>query len=236
VATDFATLRLETAPRTAWLRLNRPEVLNAFNMQMRDDFAQALDYLAAAGEIDVVVLSGEGRAFCAGADLTEFGTSPSPVMAREVRQRRDIWDLLRRLPQVIVAAVHGYCLGSGLELACLADLRLAANDTQFAFPEMRLGMIPAAGGTQTFPRALIAGVGLDLILTGDRFDAAEAHRWGLMTAVVPDGDLTAATKRSVDRLLRHDSGHLRSVKRLVNAAAEIGEAEALLAERAAFVR
>lgn len=232
MVTELPTLILEASARTAHVRLNRPEVLNAFNMQMRDDFSQVLDFLEAADELDVVVITGEGRAFCAGADLTEFGTSPSPVMAREIRHRRDVWDRLRRLPQVLVAAIHGYCLGSGLELACLADLRLAEEGTQFAFPEMRLGMIPAAGGTQTFPRELRANTALDLILAGDRFDASSAYRLGLLTELVPNGQIAPATARLLERLLRHAPKRLRAFKRLVGAATETAAGEA---ERAAFV-
>lgn len=234
MVTELPTLILEASARTAHVRLNRPEVLNAFNMQMRDDFSQVLDFLEAAEGLDVVVMSGEGRAFCAGADLTEFGTSPSPVAAREIRRRRDVWDRLRRLPQVLVASIHGYCLGSGLELACLADLRLAEEGTQFAFPEMKLGMIPAAGGTQTFPRELRANVALDLILTGERFDAAAAYRLGLLTEIVPGGELTAATAQVTDRLLRHGPERLRSLKRLVTTSTELPTGADYQAERAAF--
>ncbi|MFI5266958.1 MAG: enoyl-CoA hydratase/isomerase family protein [Chloroflexota bacterium] len=234
MATEFPTLILESSDRTAHVRLNRPEVLNAFNMQMRDDFSQVLDFLEASEGLDVVVISGQGRAFCAGADLTEFGTSPSPVMAREIRHRRDVWDRLRRLPQVLVAAIHGYCLGSGLELACLADLRLAEEGTQFAFPEMKLGMIPAAGGTQTFPRVLRANAALDLILTGERFDAPSACRLGLLTELVPSGQLALATAQLIQRLLRHAPQRLRTFKRLVGAARELGASATYQAEHTAF--
>jgi enoyl-CoA hydratase/carnithine racemase len=233
MATEFSTLILDRSGRTAQVRLNRPEVLNAFNMQMRDDFSQVLDFLEAAEGLDVVVISGQGRAFCAGADLTEFGTAPSPVLARDIRHRRDVWDRLRRQPRLLVAAIHGYCLGSGLELACLADLRLAEAGTQFAFPEMRLGMIPAAGGTQTFPRELRANVALDLILTGQPFDASEAHRLGLLTQLVAAGQLDEATAALVDRLLRHSPQRLRTFKRLASTTTPLG-AEALQAERTAF--
>lgn len=235
MASEFATLRLEVDSRSACLILNRPAVLNAFNMQMRDDFAQVLDFLEAAGEIDVVAIRGQGRAFCAGADLTEFGTSPSPVMAREIRARRDVWDRLRRLPQVLLAGIHGYCFGSGLELACLADLRVAEDGAQFAFPEMTLGMIPAAGGTQTFPRELRANTALDLILTGDRFDAARAYRLGLLTEIAPTGRLDEAVEATTKRLLRHTPQRLQTLKRLIIAGCELDPRAALAAERAAYV-
>ena len=169
----------------ARISLDRPSVLNAYNIQMRDDFSEAL---AAAGDdpdVRAVLIAGEGRGFCAGADLTEFGSAPSQVVAREVRWQRDVWGQLVNSDKPKVAAVHGYCIGSGLEIAMLCDVRLAAEETVFAMPEVRLGMIPAAGGTQTLPRTAGASRVLDLLLTGRRFPTAEALAMGLITRVSP---------------------------------------------------
>src|SRR5205807_10412247 len=132
-------------------------------------------------EVRVVVLRGAGRAFCAGADLTEFGTAPSPTAARRIRFARDVWSLLGHLAVPSIAALHGYVFGSGLEMALFCDLRIAAEGTEFAMPEVQRGLIPAAGGTQTLPRAVGVGPALDLLLTGRRFDAAEASRLGIIS-------------------------------------------------------
>ena len=152
---SFETILLDKAEGLATITLNRPQALNAYNVQMRDEMWQALEAVRDDPEVRVVVLRGAGeRAFWAGADLTEFGAAPSQVVARQVRWERDVWGQLLNLDKPVVASVHGYCLGSGLEIALLCDRRIAATGTVFALPEVRLGMIPAAGGTQTLPRTV----------------------------------------------------------------------------------
>ena len=173
----------------AHISLNRPQVLNAYNIQMRDDFSEALAAAADDPEVRSLLVSGQGRAFCAGADLTEFGTAPSQTAARRVRWERDVWGRLSTFPIPIVTAVHGYCIGSGLEIALLSDIRLGAAGTVFSMPEAHLGMIPAAGGTQTLPRNIGASRAMELLLTGQRFDAQEALRLGLLTRVTPEAGL-----------------------------------------------
>ncbi len=127
------------------------------------------------------MISVEGRGFCADADLTEFGSAPSQVIARQVRWERDVWGQLVNLGKPVVAAVHGFCIGSGLEIALLCDVRVAATGTVFALPEVQLGMIPAAGGTQTLPRTIGTSRAMDLLLTGRRILAEEALSMGLVT-------------------------------------------------------
>ena len=183
----FETLVFDKEGPVARISLDRPAVLNAYNIQMRDDFTQALDAAADDPDVGAILITGEGRGFCAGADLTEFGTAPSQVIAREVRWQRDVWGQMIYSDKPIVVAVHGYCIGSGLEIALLSDLRLAADDTVFAMPEVRLGMVPAAGGTQTLPRYGGTSKALDLLLTGRRFSSTEALRIGLVTRIsVPE--------------------------------------------------
>ena len=135
---------LEKRDHVAHISLNRPSALNAYNIPMRDDFSEALAAVEIDDEVRCLIISGQGRAFCAGADLTEFGTAPSQVVARQVRWERDVWGQLNNLSIPTVAAVHGYCIGSGIEIMLLCDLRIAAYDTIFAMPELHLGMIPAA--------------------------------------------------------------------------------------------
>ena len=148
----FRTIIYEKSCAVAHISLNRPDRLNAYSVRMRDDFAEALHAVAVDDEVGVLLITGQGRAFCAGADLSEFGTAPSQVIARNVRWQRDVWGQIIDLPKPVVAAAHGYCIGSGVEIMLLADVRIAAWDTVFAMPELHLGLIPAAGGTQTLPR------------------------------------------------------------------------------------
>ncbi|MDO8751283.1 MAG: enoyl-CoA hydratase/isomerase family protein, partial [Dehalococcoidia bacterium] len=156
--TQFQTLIYEKQGSLAMLTLNRPEVLNAYNVAMRDEMYEALEAIRDDPEVRAAILCGAGeRAFCAGADLTEFGTAPSQAIARQVRWERDVWGLFVSLDIPLVAAVHGFVLGSGLEMALLCDIRIAAEDAIFGLPETSLGMLPAAGGTQTLPRVIGTG-------------------------------------------------------------------------------
>ena len=183
----FETILFEKRDSVAHISLNRPECVNAYNIQMRDDFSDALLAVELDPDIQALLITGEGRGFCAGADLTEFGSAPSQVIARHVRWARDVWGQLINLDKPIVAAVHGFCIGSGLEIALLCDLRIASRNTIFSLPEVQLGMIPAAGGTQTVPRAANPSNALDLLLTGRRADSEEALSLGLVTRLTePD--------------------------------------------------
>lgn len=213
------------------MSLNRPEVLNAYNLQMRDDFSEALAAVAGDDEVKVLLISGEGRAFCAGADLTEFGTAPSQVIARQVRWQRDGWGQLANLRQPVVTAVHGYCIGSGLEIALLSDLRIAAAGTVFAMPEVQLGMIPAAGGSQTLPRNGGTAAALDLLLTGRRIEAAEALAMRLITRVAADeSELRAAAGELAAGLARVEGDTLAQIKAAVRGGMDLPLAAGLRLE------
>ena len=132
----------------AIISLNRPEHINAFNVQMRDDLYEYLRLFQDDQEAKVAIIRGNGgRGFCAGADLSEFGTAPSQTIARHVRWARDLWGLFMSIDKPIIASLHGFVIGSGIEIASLCDVRIAANDARFRMPEVALGMIPAAGGT-----------------------------------------------------------------------------------------
>ena len=185
----FTTLLYSKEGPVAHISLNRPQVLNAYNIQMRDDFSEALAAVQDDPDVKALLISGQGRAFCAGADLTEFGSAPSQAVARQVRWERDVWGQLLSASVPVVAAIHGYCIGSGVEIALLCDIRIGAAGSVFAMPEVQLGMIPAAGGTQTLPRITGQSAALELLLTGRRLDSAEALALGLLTRVVPESEL-----------------------------------------------
>ena len=199
-SSPFETLLFQKDGAVAHISLNRPQVVNAYNIQMRDDFSEALSAVQLDQEVRALLITGEGRGFCAGADLTEFGSAPSQVIARQVRWERDIWGQLVNLDKPVVAAVHGYCIGSGLEIALLCDLRIAAAGTVFALPEVQLGMIPAAGGTQTLPRSAGRSQALDLLLTGRRIQAEEALTMGLVTRLSAPESLRNKAQRLVEDL------------------------------------
>ena len=182
----FETILYTKEEGIAQIALNRPQVLNAHSIQMRDEMHEALEAMRDDPDVRCILLRGEGdRAFCVGADLTEFGTAPSRVIARQVRWERDMWGLLLSIDKPIVAAVHGYVVGSGVEMALLCDLRIASEDAIFQMPEVGLGMIPIAGGTLMLPRILGIPGALDMLLSGGRIDAARAFEVGLVHEVVP---------------------------------------------------
>ena len=144
----------------ASITLDRPEALNAINMAMRDDLWTFTQAALLDPDVRVLIFRGEGpRAFSAGADISEFGTAPSLHESREARRLRDLWALLEDLPIPTIAALHGFCFGAGIELPLYCDLRIAAEDTRIALPEVTLGYIPSAGGTQLMPRIAPAGRG-----------------------------------------------------------------------------
>ena len=131
----------------AHIVLNRPHVINSYNVRMRDELFQALEAVRDDPDVRVAILTGAGdRGFCAGADLTEFGSAPSQVIARSARWERDIWGLFLCIKKPLVAALHGHVIGSGVEIACLCDVRIASEDAVFSMPEVALGMIPARRG------------------------------------------------------------------------------------------
>jgi enoyl-CoA hydratase/carnithine racemase len=176
----------------ARLTLNRASVLNAINMAMRDAIWEALHAIADDPDVRAVVFAGAGeRAFSAGADITEFGTAPSYVEARGARRDRDLWGHMLSMRKPLVAAVHGVAYGAGCELALCCDLRIAADDATFALPEVKLGYIPSAGGTQTLPRTVPPGIAREMVLSGEPIDAQRALAVGLVNRVVPRAQLTA---------------------------------------------
>ena len=197
----------------AHLVLNRPEVINAYNIQMRDELYQALEAVQDDPDVRACIIRGAGeRGFCAGADLTEFGTAPSQAIARRVRWERDIWGLFLGIAKPLIGALHGHVVGSGVEIACLCDVRIASEDAVFRMPEVALGMVPAAGGTQTLPRAIGHGPALEMILADRRLSAGEALRHGLVHRVVPRDALLADAERVAETLASRDPAAMAAAK------------------------
>lgn len=227
----FRTIVYETRGAVATITLNRPRVLNAYNTEMRDELFTVLSAVADDPAVRAVVLRGAGPAFSSGGDVREFGTAPSPLMARWVRWRRDVWGLLRSLDAITIAAVHGYAAGSGLEMALLCDMVLVADDAVMFLPECALGMIPGVGGTQTLPRAVGMGRALDMVLTGARVDARGAVRIALANRSLPRAELDRAAQTLAERITALSREHVAAVKRCVNEGVELPLAEGLALEQ-----
>jgi enoyl-CoA hydratase len=166
--------------------MNRPDVHNAMNEAMRRELTDAFNAFAASDDVRVVVVTGAGeRAFSAGADIREFVEAHAPTRFRAGRRRLDFRQAMDQCPQPIIAAIRGFALGGGLELALACDIRVAGDDAQLGLTEVNLAIIPGGGGTQRLPRLIGRGKALELILTGARIPAAEALRLGLVERVVP---------------------------------------------------
>jgi enoyl-CoA hydratase/carnithine racemase len=187
----------------AVLTLNRPRAHNALNARLRQDFRRALERAEADADVRVIVIRGAGdRAFSAGADITEFLPPESLVVERQQRAQPKWTDMLEASAKPTVAAIHGYCLGGGLEVALACDIRIATDAATFALPEVHLGIVPGAGGTQRLPQIVGLGHALRLILTGERIDAQHALRIGLISRVVPPEALDEAVREETTMLLR----------------------------------
>jgi enoyl-CoA hydratase/carnithine racemase len=227
----FATVRYAKRGAVAVVALDRPETLNAYNVAMRDDLYAVLGAAHDDPEVRALVLWGRGRAFSTGGDLTEFGSAPSPLVARRVRWQRDVWGRLLGLRAATVAAVHGWAVGGGFEMAMLCDVVIAAAGTRFALPETGLGMIPGVGGTQTLPRRIGSARALELVLTGRLVRAREAAALGLVGRVVPRARLLPAALAVARRLAAVDPAAVAAVRRCVRAAHDLPLEGALALER-----
>ena len=229
---NFETLIYEKSDNIAYVTLNRPQVLNIYNIRMRDNLYEVLQAIRDDPEVRVAIFKGAGeKAFCAGADLSEFLTAPSPVIARQVRFGRDVWGLFLSLPQPLIAAVHGYVLGSGIEIALCCDIRIASEDARFGLPEVGLGIIPAAGGTQTLPRIIGRGRALEMLLTSRWLTSGEAFQFGLVNRVVPKDELLDTAVELAKKIASYDPMAVRNAKQAVVRGSDLPLTEGLDLER-----
>ncbi|MBQ03128.1 hypothetical protein CL673_00210 [Candidatus Bathyarchaeota archaeon] len=212
----FESILFEKRDGISYVTLNRPEYLNAFNLQMRDELYQILKAIKDDSDIKVAIFSGTGeKAFCAGADLHEFLTAPSPIVAREVRRERDVWELFLSVTKPMLAVLHGFVLGSGLEIALCCDIRIASRDAQFGLPETTLGIIPAAGGTQTLSRLIGKANAMEMIFTGRLIGAEEALKLGLVNQAVPRQRLLPVSEELARRITSYKAQALCGAKKAV---------------------
>ena len=229
---EFATVIFEKREGIAWLTLDRPQVMNAMNTLMRDELWTVMEAVRDDPDTRVLIVRGAGeRAFSAGADVGEFGTAPSYVEARLARRERDLWQLMLDLDKPLIAAIHGYALGAGCEMSMCCDLRVASENARFGLPEVKLGYIPSAGGTQLLPRTVGPGIAMEMILTGDDIDAATALRLGLVHTVVARERLYDEAEAWARELMTRSPAVLRYAKEAVTRGLEVSLEEGLTMER-----
>jgi enoyl-CoA hydratase len=229
---ELVLVERQPAQRTAIVRLNRPKQLNALNGAVMDALCDALEELDREDEVRAIVVTGNERAFAAGADIGEMAGAGAIDMLRTNRIGQ--WDRIRRLGKPVIAAVSGWCLGGGCELAMTLDLIVAGEGAKFGQPEIKIGVIPGAGGTQRLTRAIGKSKAMEMILTGEPISAAEAERAGLVARVVPDELVVEDALALAARIAKQSPLALRLAKEAVNAAYEMSLSDALTHERRLF--
>ena len=232
--TSILTEQRGSGPRQIGLiTLNRPKQLNALNDVLMDELGQALRAFDADDAIGCIVLTGSDKAFAAGADISAM----APMQFMEAYKNNFIsrnWETMREVRKPVIAAVAGFALGGGCELAMLCDFIIAADTAKFGQPEIKIGIMPGAGGTQRLPRAVSKSKAMDMILTARMMDAAEAERAGLVSRVVPAADLLDVTLAAAQTICEFSGPSVMMAKEAVNRAYESPLAEGILFERRTF--
>jgi enoyl-CoA hydratase len=203
--------------------LNRPESLNALSIQLKQELSMAFDEMAQDQEIKGVLVTGAGNAFCAGADIKERSrmemTSPDFYFSQ--KKTIELFGKIAEFPRPVVAAVNGAAVGGGCELCLACDLRIASERAKFGLPEVKIGVLPAGGGTQRLPRLIGVAKAKELLLTGDIIDAHEAYRLGLVNRVVSPDRLMEEARGWVRRIASNPPLSVRFIKRAVNVGVEL---------------
>ncbi|WP_434616600.1 enoyl-CoA hydratase [Tabrizicola sp. M-4] len=229
----YDTLIVEIEDYTALIRLNRPEALNALNARLMQELAQAITAADRNDKVRCIVLTGSEKAFAAGADVKEMAEKTftdvyfDDLFAAEA-------DAIARCRKPLIAAVSGYCLGGGCELAMMCDFIIAADTAKFGQPEINLGIVAGMGGTQRLTRAVGKAKAMDMNLTGRFMDAAEAERAGLVSRIVPAKDLVAEAMKAAGKIAEKSALTAMIVKESVNRALETTLAEGIRFERRMF--
>jgi len=224
----------EIKDHVAVVTINRPERMNALNAAVRQDLVTTLTRLDADDSVRVVILTGAGeKAFVAGADISEFH-GRTPLDQVEVSSSLSVFSAVELFSKPLIAAINGYCLGGGCELALAADIRVASEKARFGQPEVNLGLMPGGGATQRLPRLVGLGQAYKMLYTGEMIDAAEALRIGLVDEVVPPDRLMERTRAMAATIARKSSVALRLIKQAVRASVRSSLDEGLRLEAALF--
>ncbi|MBE0624645.1 MAG: enoyl-CoA hydratase [Burkholderiales bacterium] len=230
---SYESILVETRGRVGLITLNRPKAMNALNDALMDELGDALAKFDADENIGCVVITGSDKAFAAGADIGAMKDwSYMDVYKSEYITRN--WERLRSVRKPVIAAVAGYALGGGCELSMMCDFTIAAETAKFGQPEIKLGVIPGAGGTQRLPRAVSKSKAMDMVLTARMMDAAEAERAGLVSRVVPADKLLEEAFAAANQICEYSLPVVMAAKESVNRAYESTLNEGILFERRVF--
>lgn len=231
--TDTAPLLIHVAERVGWITLHRPQQRNALNDALMDALGQQLLAWDDDPAIGVIVITGSDQVFAAGADIAAM-TDMGYMQAVHSNFITRNWETIRQVRKPVIAAVAGFALGGGCELALACDLIVAAQSAQFGLPEIKLALLPGAGGTQRLPRAIGKAKAMDMCLSARMLSAEEADRYGLVSRVVPDADLRSHTQALAEQIAQYSLPALMAIKESVNRAWESSLTEGILFERRAL--
>ncbi len=231
---DYETILVETQDRVGVIRLNRPQALNALCDQLMNEMGEQLLAFDADPKIGAIVITGSDKAFAAGADIKEMRERSYPTILFDdwIGKR---WETILRLRKPVIAAVAGFALGGGCELAMMCDIILAADTAKFGQPEINLGVIPGAGGTQRMTRAIGKAKTMEMVLSGRMMDATEAERCNLVARVVPAAELMTEALKLAGRIAGMSPVAVTLAKQAVNRAFDTTLTEGVRAERALFL-
>jgi enoyl-CoA hydratase len=230
---NYECILVETRGRVGLITLNRPKQLNALNDALMNELGDAMLAFDANDDIGSMVITGSEKAFAAGADIGAMATWTYMDVYKTDYITRN-WETIRRIRKPIIAAVGGFCLGGGCELAMMCDFIIAADTAKFGQPEIKLGIIPGAGGTQRTPRAIGKAKAMDLCLTGRMMDSAEAERAGLVSRIVPADKLLSEAVDAANVIASYSLPAVMMAKESVNRAYETTLSEGVLFERRSF--
>jgi len=217
----YKTLFYEKKENIGLLTINRPEKMNAISQELTAELSQLLDEIENDEKLRVLVITGAGdKAFVAGADINELVNRDARLGRRVSRERQEIFSRIENLHVPVIAAVNGYALGGGLELALACSIRICSEKAQFGAPEVKLGIIPGDGGTQRLPRLVGHGRAMEMIITGDFIDAQEAYRIGLVNKVFPPEKLKEAAMELAQKIASRPPLAVRYAKEAVNRSQE----------------
>lgn len=213
----YSTLLYEKKETIGILTINRPEKMNALSNQLISELKTVLDTIEQDDKLRVLIFTGAGdKAFVAGADIQELVTRDAQIGRKVSKERQDLFSRIENLAVPVIAAINGYALGGGLELALACSIRICSDRAKFGAPEVKLGIIPGDGGTQRLPRLVGLGRAMEMILSGDFIDAQEAYRIGLANKVVPHEELMEKTLELADKIASRPPLAVRFAKEAVN--------------------
>lgn len=218
---EFKNIIVEIKEKVGMVKMNRPNVLNALNIETLQELSKAISHLSESDDVRVIIITGEGKAFVAGADIAEMKDMSPDEAIQFSKSGQKVFDLIARTEKPVIAAVNGFALGGGCELALACDIRIASDKAKLGQPEVDLGVIPGFAGTQRLSRLVGVAKAKEMIFTGDMVDAQTAHSIGLVNQVVPADQLMNVCMKLANKIASKGPTAVKMAKRAINQGIEV---------------